>query len=111
MNTQYAIRNTQYAMAATKSTQTQPHQHVPTGPGETWGGQDLKRAVGAAAVWLARNAEAINALNVFPVPDGDTGTNMALTMRAAMSQVQDSPSHSAAEVAAGISHGALMGAR
>ncbi|MDQ3704121.1 MAG: DAK2 domain-containing protein [Chloroflexota bacterium] len=88
-----------------------PHHHLPTGPGETWGGQELKRAIGACAAWLARNAEAINSLNVFPVPDGDTGTNMALTMHAAVKQVAESPSHSAAEIAAGLSHGALMGAR
>lgn len=71
----------------------------------------MKRALAAGAAWLARNAESINALNVFPVPDGDTGTNMALTMQAAVGQVTDSPSHSAAEIAGGISHGALMGAR
>lgn len=88
-----------------------PHKHVPTGPGELWGGQDFKRVLSAATVWLARNLEAINALNVFPVPDGDTGTNMALTMQAAMKQVADSPSHSVAEITAMISHGALMGAR
>ncbi|MDQ6693552.1 MAG: DAK2 domain-containing protein [Chloroflexota bacterium] len=84
---------------------------LPTGPGESWDGQDLKRAVGAASAWLGRNAESINALNVFPVPDGDTGTNMALTMQAAVKAVAQSPSHSAAEIAAGLSHGALMGAR
>ncbi|MDQ3931164.1 MAG: DAK2 domain-containing protein, partial [Chloroflexota bacterium] len=89
----------------------QPHHHLPTGPGETWGGQDLKRAIGACAAWLARNAEAINSLNVFPVPDGDTGTNMALTMQAAFKQIWESPSHSAGEIAAEVSHGALMGAR
>ncbi|HEY0068743.1 MAG TPA: DAK2 domain-containing protein [Chloroflexia bacterium] len=88
-----------------------PHHHLPTGLGETWSGQDLKRAIGAAAAWLARNAEAINSLNVFPVPDGDTGTNMALTMHAAVKQIAESPSHSAAEIAGGVSHGALMGAR
>lgn len=88
-----------------------PHKHVPTGPGELWGGQDFKRVLGAASVWLARNLEAINSLNVFPVPDGDTGTNMALTMQAAMKQAADSPSHSVAEIASMISHGALMGAR
>jgi dihydroxyacetone kinase-like predicted kinase len=92
-------------------TAEKPHHHLPTGPGETWGGQELRRAVGAAAAWLARNAEAINSLNVFPVPDGDTGTNMALTMQAAVKQVAESPSHSAAEIASGVSHGALMGAR
>jgi DAK2 domain fusion protein YloV len=93
------------------STTSEPHHHLPTGPGESWGGQDLKRALVAATAWLVRNAEAINALNVFPVPDGDTGTNMALTMKAAVGQVAESPSHSAAEIAAGVSHGALMGAR
>jgi hypothetical protein len=65
----------------------------------------------AASAWVARNAESLNALNVFPVPDGDTGTNMALTMQTAMKQVANSPSHSASEIASGISHGALMGAR
>ena len=88
-----------------------PHYHLPTGPDESWGGQDLKRAFEAGAAWLARNADSVNALNVFPVPDGDTGTNMALTMQAAINQVADSPSHSAAEIAADISQGALMGAR
>ncbi len=87
------------------------HTHVPTGPGEPWAGQDLKRSITAGALWIARNAEAINALNVFPVPDGDTGTNMALTMQAAVNQVADSPTHSVAEIAASVSRGALMGAR
>lgn len=90
---------------------TKKHHHLPVGPDETWGGQELKRAMRAATAWLARNAESINALNVFPVPDGDTGTNMALTMQAALQQIAGSPSHSAAEIAAGISQGALMGAR
>ena len=88
-----------------------PHHHLPTAPGESWSGQDLKRACVAAAAWLSRHAESLNALNVFPVPDGDTGTNMALTMQAAVQAVADFPSHSAAEIAAGISRGALMGAR
>jgi DAK2 domain fusion protein YloV len=87
------------------------HIHVPTGPGDTWGGQELKRVLSGGAAWLARNIDALNALNVFPVPDGDTGTNMALTMQAAMKAVEDSPSHSCAEIAGGVSHGALMGAR
>src|SRR5438270_9289619 len=86
-------------------------QPVPNGPGDTWGGQDFKRVVVAASAWLTRNVEALNALNVFPVPDGDTGTNMALTMQAAIKQVDGSPSHSCSEIASGISYGALMGAR
>src|SRR5512142_2031423 len=87
------------------------HHQLPTGPGDTWGGQDLKHAIGGATTWLARNADSVNALNVFPVPDGDTGTNMALTMQAAVQQIAESPSHSATEIAQGISFGALMGAR
>lgn len=87
------------------------HKHVPKEPGETWGGQDLKRVLNAAAVWLTRHIDSLNALNVFPVPDGDTGTNMALTMQAAMQPVATSPSHSCSEIASAVSHGALMGAR
>jgi DAK2 domain fusion protein YloV len=67
--------------------------------------------VSAGAAWLARNIEGINSLNVFPVPDGDTGTNMALTMQAAVKQVAESPSHSVEEIARSLSYGALMGAR
>jgi uncharacterized protein len=88
-----------------------PHIHVPTGPGDSWGGQDLKRVLAAASAWLARNIDALNALNVFPVPDGDTGTNMALTMQAAMKMIEESPSHNCSEIAGALSHGALMGAR
>jgi DAK2 domain fusion protein YloV len=67
--------------------------------------------MGAATTWLNRHSATINALNVFPVPDGDTGTNMSLTLQAAYKAVADSPSHSVAEVTAAMSHGALMGAR
>src|SRR5688572_16002464 len=84
---------------------------LPAGPGEKWSGDDLKLALTAASGWLGRNIEALNALNVFPVPDGDTGTNMALTMQAAIKQVASFDGRPAAEVAAGMSHGALMGAR
>ncbi|HET8909173.1 MAG TPA: DAK2 domain-containing protein [Ktedonobacterales bacterium] len=74
-------------------------------------GQDLKRAVLAGQAWLEQHREAINALNVFPVPDGDTGTNMTLTMRAATKDIIDSPETSASAIAAIFSRGALMGAR
>ena len=84
---------------------------LPAGPGETWSGDDLKLALSAASVWLGRNIEVLNALNVFPVPDGDTGTNMALTMQAAVKQVAALRGRPATEVASGVSHGALMGAR
>jgi DAK2 domain fusion protein YloV len=74
-------------------------------------GQDLKRAVLAGQAWLEQHREAINALNVFPVPDGDTGTNMTLTMRAATKEIADSAEASASVIAATFSRGALMGAR
>ncbi len=74
-------------------------------------GQDLKRAVLAGQAWLEQHREAINALNVFPVPDGDTGTNMTLTMRAATKEIADSTETSASVIAATFSRGALMGAR
>jgi DAK2 domain fusion protein YloV len=74
-------------------------------------GQELKRLLGAGTAWLEKNADRVNALNVFPVPDGDTGTNMLLTMQAAMAEVADNPSHHAGEIAHGVSQGALMGAR
>jgi DAK2 domain fusion protein YloV len=74
-------------------------------------GQDLKRAVLAGQAWLEQHREAINALNVFPVPDGDTGTNMTLTMRAATKAIADSSETSASAIAAAFSRSALMGAR
>ena len=61
--------------------------------------------------WLEAHADAIDRLNVYPVPDGDTGTNMVLTLRAAMKEVADHPSDDVSVVAAGLSRGALLGAR
>lgn len=74
-------------------------------------GNELKKLFGAGAVWLERNAHFVNSLNVFPVPDGDTGTNMLLTMQAAMREAHASHSANAGEISAAISHGALLGAR
>lgn len=77
----------------------------------TCDGQELKRLFAAGTAWLEKNAARVNALNVFPVPDGDTGTNMLLTMQAAIAEVAANPSHHAGEIARGIAQGALMGAR
>ena len=66
---------------------------------------------GSATIWLERSVAEINALNVFPVPDGDTGTNMLLTMRAAMEQVSHCSDSSASATAQAMAWGALMGAR
>ena len=77
----------------------------------TCDGQCLKRVLVAAGRWLEKHAAVVNALNVFPVPDGDTGTNMLLTMNAALAEIERSPDSSASAVAHALAHGALMGAR
>ena len=65
-----------------------------------------------AAKAVADKAEEINKLNVFPVPDGDTGTNMSLTLGTVVKEVQALPADaSMADVAKAITHGSLMGAR
>lgn len=60
---------------------------------------------------LHNNEERINALNVFPVPDGDTGTNMNLTMTSGKRELQSKPSPAVGKVAEALSKGLLMGAR
>jgi uncharacterized protein len=74
-------------------------------------GQELKRAVLAGHAWLEEHRDAINALNVFPVPDGDTGTNMSLTMRSATKEIADATDTAVYVIAEKLSRGALMGAR
>ncbi len=74
-------------------------------------GRELKLLLHAATIWLEKHSASINALNVFPVPDGDTGTNMVLTMQAALEEIGAVPDDSAAAVARAAAHGALMGAR
>ncbi len=74
-------------------------------------GRGLKRLVRSGLAWLERHQAAINALNVYPVPDGDTGTNMVLTMQSAYHEIQDSPEEEVGAVAQKVAHGALMGAR
>jgi DAK2 domain fusion protein YloV len=65
----------------------------------------------AAQAWLDRHHEIVNALNVFPVPDGDTGTNMLLTMKSACREMAVDPDQTVADAAKAAAHGALMGAR
>ncbi|MDQ3302281.1 MAG: DAK2 domain-containing protein [Actinomycetota bacterium] len=72
---------------------------------------DLKTVIVAAHATLAVHAERINALNVYPVPDGDTGTNMLLTLRSVLDEVSGSPELSREEAARAVSRAALMGAR
>lgn len=72
-------------------------------------GRELRAMIESAAAWLERNAEAVNAINVFPVPDGDTGTNMAMTMRATVDAAAGA--ETVGEVIHAMARGALMGAR
>ena len=74
-------------------------------------GQSLKRLVEAGLTWLRTNQQTVNALNVFPVPDGDTGTNMVLTMQSAYNEISSLGHRSVDDMAAAVSQGALMGAR
>jgi len=74
-------------------------------------GQIFKNLFYAALVWLRNHQQLINSLNVFPVPDGDTGTNMFLTMQSAYSEIADSSEKNIGKIAHLISQGALMGAR
>ncbi|MDO3409386.1 DAK2 domain-containing protein [Saccharibacillus sp. CPCC 101409] len=74
-------------------------------------GNDFTGMVLAGAERLSRQAEHVNALNVFPVPDGDTGTNMNLTMTAGVAELRERSSASIGQSATVLSKGLLMGAR
>jgi len=71
----------------------------------------LRRLIQGATDWLERNAADVNQLNVFPVPDGDTGSNMLATVRVALAEAESASGGSAAEIATAIKRGALHGAR
>lgn len=77
----------------------------------TCNGQQFRKLAYAGMLWLEKNRDHVNALNVFPVPDGDTGTNMLLTMRSAYGRIQNSQELHVGKVAKELAHGALMGAR
>jgi DAK2 domain fusion protein YloV len=74
-------------------------------------GQVFKALIEASLTWLRTNQQAVNVLNVFPVPDGDTGTNMVLTMQAARDEIADSAERNIGKLTHMVAHGALMGAR
>ncbi len=82
-----------------------------TGSKRPLDGQDFKNLVEASLTWLRTNQQMVNALNVFPVPDGDTGTNMVLTMQAAYDEIANSSEHNFGKLVHSIAQGALMGAR
>ncbi len=74
-------------------------------------GPALKKMFALGTTWLEKAAPDINAINVFPIPDGDTGTNMLLTMQSAMGEANQNPNRSACSLAKSMAAGALMGAR
>jgi DAK2 domain fusion protein YloV len=74
-------------------------------------GRDFIQMFSAATAWLEKSTSDIDALNVFPVPDGDCGTNMLLTMRSCLEEAYRSADHNVASVVRAMYRGALMGAR
>ncbi|MCS7070130.1 MAG: DAK2 domain-containing protein, partial [Anaerolinea sp.] len=71
----------------------------------------IKTLFGAGLTWLEKNKERVNRLNVFPVPDGDTGTNMFLTLRNAYREIADLQESHVGRLSSAIARGALTGAR
>jgi DAK2 domain fusion protein YloV len=78
---------------------------------EHLGADDLRSVVGAFRDALRAHKEGINRLNVYPVPDGDTGSNMALTLESVAAELEGTDGTDLAIVCKAIGHGALMGAR
>src|SRR5258706_14049304 len=71
----------------------------------------FKQALLSSLSWLAANHEEANRLNVFPVPDGETGTTMLLTLQSAVEDIKDSTAAEVSKIAKLASHGSLMGPR
>ena len=78
---------------------------------KTINGATLKKMIIAGASCVEEGKKTIDALNVFPVPDGDTGTNMALTLKSTANEINNCVSNNLSEVSTSIAKGALKGAR
>ncbi|MGI5835869.1 MAG: DAK2 domain-containing protein, partial [Chloroflexota bacterium] len=74
-------------------------------------GSDFRQMLAMGSTLLEENVELVNSLNVFPVPDGDTGTNMLLTIQSALEEVSKVSKEDFCAVAQAAAHGSLMGAR
>ena len=74
-------------------------------------GQEFRDMIATGSSWLEKSVPDINAINVFPVPDGDTGNNMFLTMRSTIEEADRASGHSVSAIAKAMAQGALMGAR
>jgi DAK2 domain fusion protein YloV len=97
-------------MTANMKTETAPPPSLPTNL-KTCDGRSFKRLVGAGLAWLERHYQVVNQLNVFPVPDGDTGTNMLLTLRGAYQRIIHLESDEVGIVSDRLAHGALYSSR
>ncbi len=78
---------------------------------KTINAQTFKKMILTGAGFLEKNKKYVDSLNVFPVPDGDTGTNMFLTMKSAVNEVTSCPSSSIEALSQAFAKGALKGAR
>ena len=74
-------------------------------------GRDFREMFIAATNWLEKSVSDVDALNVFPVPDGDTGTNMLLTMHSTIEESEKKANGDVSTVCNAMSRGALIGAR
>lgn len=73
--------------------------------------EDLLQMMKTGAEILAKNEKHVNALNVFPVPDGDTGTNMHMTLSSGIKAMEERQTDNVGEITEALSKGLLMGAR
>jgi dihydroxyacetone kinase-like predicted kinase len=73
-------------------------------------GQQVKSMIEAGMLWLRTNHQIVNALNVFPVPDGDTGSNMLLTMQAGWQEIAKTSEDHVGNMLSLMARGVLMGA-
>lgn len=87
------------------------HSNATNQPIKQINSKEFKKMILAATCWLNENKAYVDSLNVFPVPDGDTGTNMYLTVLNAAKQVQNTESELVSDIADALQEGALMGAR
>ena len=74
-------------------------------------GNDFIRSIKAGCIKLEHNRDSVDLLNVFPVPDGDTGTNMYLTLMSAVREGEKNRDQPLGKLAKSVSMGSLMGAR
>ena len=77
----------------------------------TVNGRDFREMFTAATNWLEKSVSDIDALNVFPVPDGDTGTNMLLTMHSTIEEADQAANKNISSVSQAMAKGSLIGAR